>query len=570
ANGRVLFGTASAQSTTVTAQSTIANQSAPDGNYVLRLRVTDNAGNAVETTTTLVWAATPPTVTVTAGPSAPQAKTGSTVTYTMTFSSNCSSIPSNTLLGSTYTSFTAVPTISGPTGTRLVTGSGSTRTVTVGGLTGNGTLALNVLAGACSNVAGIASAASASPSTSVKVDNTPPTVSISSIGTIGVGSLVTPTVADPDLVAGQVTGSGIASYAWSKVSVPTTPSTGDVSFIAASPQTTPPSWTIAGTIDGSYSIQLAVTDAAGNTGTVTAPFTWSTAAATVDIGTPSPVGPVSTQSITFNIYYSGADPASINLTAAKVSVTATGTAAASTKTIGGSGSTRTVTLSGITGTGSLKISILAGTSTNYGATPDVGAGPSNIVVVDNSPPVVTATSGAVTAAVPTSLSVTVSEPDTSVSYLWTNQTPNIGTLTFASPTALSTSITSYNPGSYTVRLTATNAVGLSSYVDYSFTWSPPAPTVTISSPTASAVKTNGSVQCDATKTGTSVCYTVTYATTTSTALVRNKISLTGTATGTIDVTGSGSTYNVILSAISGSGTLGIAIASGSAENYGTL
>ena len=570
ANGSVVFGSASAQSTTVTAQSTIANQPAPDGNYVLRLRVTDNAGNAVERTTTLVWAATPPTVTVTAGPSAAQAKTGSTLTYTLTFSSNCSSIQSNALLGSTYTSFTAVPASGGPTGTRTVTGSGSTRTVTVGELTGDGTLALNVLSGACSNVASIASTATASPSTSFKVDNTPPTVSISSIGTVGVGSLVTPTVADPDLVANQVTGSGIASYAWSKVSVPTTPSTGDVSFIAASPQTTPPSWTIAGTIDGSYSIQLAATDAAGNTGTVTAPFTWSTAAATVDIGTPSPVGPVSTQSITFDVYYSGANPASINLTAAKVLVTATGTAGASTKTIGGSGSTRTVTLSGITGTGSLKISIVAGTSTNYGATPDVGAGPSNIVVVDNSPPVVTSTSGAtVTATAPTSVSATVSEPDTSATYLWTNQTPNIGTLTFASPAALSTSITSYNPGTYTVRLTATNAVGLSSYVDYSFTWSPPAPTVTIFSPTASAVKTNGSVQCDATKTGTSVCYTVTYATTTSTALVRNKISLTGTATGTIDVTGSGSTYNVILSAISGSGTLGIAIASGSADNYGT-
>jgi hypothetical protein len=84
------------------------------------------------------------------------------------------------------------------------------------------------------------------------------------------------------------------------------------------------------------------------------------AVARIVIGTPSPLGPVSTTNIAWPVTYYGIPTG--YLTAARVQINKTGTANASTPvTIGGSGTNFTVTLSGITGTGNLGISILNGT-----------------------------------------------------------------------------------------------------------------------------------------------------------------------------------------------------------------
>lgn len=75
------------------------------------------------------------------------------------------------------------------------------------------------------------------------------------------------------------------------------------------------------------------------------------------------------------------------------------------------------------------------------------------------------------------LSPSVTDPESSITYLWTNQTPAAGTLTFATPTAMTTAI-SGPEGTYTVRLTATNSAGLSNYTEYTLKIDNTAPTIT--------------------------------------------------------------------------------------------
>ncbi|NBX24262.1 MAG: hypothetical protein EBR52_09245, partial [Microbacteriaceae bacterium] len=156
----------------------------------------------------------------------------------------------------------------------------------------------------------------------------------------------------------------------------------------------------------------------------------------------------------------------------------------------------------------------------------------------------------------TTISPTVSEPDSTVTYQWTNQTPGVGTVTFASPTSASTSMTANTVGTYTVRLTATNQVGLSSYIDYYLQWNPTAPTITIGSPSRSVVAP-----------GYTVTYMVTYSGYSSTSLSLVTVNGSG-ASASASVSGAGSSYVVTLSSITGSGTLSFTIPAGSATNYG--
>ncbi|NDE16565.1 hypothetical protein EBZ80_16705 [bacterium] len=367
-----------------TSSSATANVTASlDGDYTLKLRITDNAGNYTEKTTILTWAATPPTVVISSGPSVAQVKTGASLTYGLTLT-GCNSVQSNANLASTYTSLTTVGTASS---TRSITGSGSSRTVTLTSFAGDGTQALNVLAAACTNIASVPSAANG-PGTSFKVDNTPPTVAITGAsGPFNAQFTASSTVSDPNLSASPlVAGSGIASYSWTK-----TAGSGTLTFGSSTSAST----TISGSTDDTYTIQLAVTDAAGNVGTATSQFTWSVAQAEVSIGTPTPTGPVSTASISFPVTYAGAT--TVNLTSAKVTLNKTGTANATVSILPSNPcvtSSCTVQLSSLTGSGSLGITIVAGSASNLGGWTDSGSTPSSTVVVDNSTPVFAAVSQA--------------------------------------------------------------------------------------------------------------------------------------------------------------------------------
>jgi len=192
-----------------------------------------------------------------------------------------------------------------------------------------------------------------------------------------------------------------------------------------------------------------------------------TNAPTVSISAPS-ASVTATNSVTYTITYSDANFDASTLTAANITLNATGTATG-TISVSGTGTTRTVTISNITGNGTLGISLLAGTAIDLAGNLAPAVGPSSAFTVDNS-----------------------------------------------------------------------------------------GPTVTISNPSASI--TNGAA----------VTYTVTYTDAnfaSSTLSIANiTLNATGSATGTVSVSGTGNTRTVTISNITGSGTLGISIAAGTASD----
>ncbi|MBE3037660.1 MAG: hypothetical protein IMZ62_02440, partial [Chloroflexi bacterium] len=117
---------------------------------------------------------------------------------------------------------------------------------------------------------------------------------------------------------------------------------------------------------------------------------------------------------------------------------------------------------------------------------------------------------------------------------------------------------SYSAGCVTVTVNATTVPNLTQLAGAIFGVGNNAPTISIGAPSATIT------------TGGPVTYTVTYADTNfnSSALVPGNITLnkTGTANGTIDVSGSGLTRTVTISSITGIGTLGISIAAGTASD----
>jgi hypothetical protein len=114
---------------------------------------------------------TPPTIAVGA-PSAALTK-GGPVTYTITYADT--NFNASTLAVGDVT-LNRTGTANGTIG---VSGTGLTRTVTISGITGDGALGISVAAGTASDLAGNTTAA-AGPSATFSVDNTPPTIALSS------------------------------------------------------------------------------------------------------------------------------------------------------------------------------------------------------------------------------------------------------------------------------------------------------------------------------------------------------------------------------------------------------
>jgi hypothetical protein len=152
------------------------NTGTGNGNVILNFA--NATGLTPGLTTTLPFAGqaytvdkTAPTTTIGA-PSASITKNGP-VTYTVTYADanfNASTlVAGNITLNKTGTA----------NGTPAITGSGATRTVTISGITGDGTIGISVIAGTAGDLAGN-SAPAAGPSATFTVDNTAPTVIISS------------------------------------------------------------------------------------------------------------------------------------------------------------------------------------------------------------------------------------------------------------------------------------------------------------------------------------------------------------------------------------------------------
>lgn len=174
--------------------------------------------------------------------------------------------------------------------------------------------------------------------------------------------------------------------------------------------------------------------------------------------------------------------------------------------------------------------------------------------VDNMPPVVNAGGNQIKNVVFTQ---TATATDTSnMTYAWSKQA-GPGTVTFETANALSTTISASIDGTYTIRFTATDAAGNSSFSDMTLVWDTAAPTMAIGSPSATFSKSGP------------VTYTVAYMGADSVTLADANVTLikTGTANGTIAVSGTGNTARTVtISNITGDGKLGISITAGTASD----
>jgi hypothetical protein len=444
ANGTVVVSGTGNMSRTVT-----VSNIAGDGTLGISIvsgTASDNAGNvasAAGPSSTFTVDNTAPTAAIGA-PSATLAKSGP-VTYTITYTGadSINLAAANVTLIKTGTA----------NGTVAVNGTGNTtRTVTVSNITGDGTLGISIAAGTASDSAGnLASAAG--PASAFAVDNTLPTVSAGTNQAKGTAFTQTGTATDT---------SGLI-YGWSQVSGPGTVNFGSPDAISTE---------ISASTNGVYVIRFTVTDAAGNVSYSEMTLTWDATAPSAIIGAPSTamtkVGPVS-----YTVTYAGAD--SITLSPASVTLIKTGTANG-TVSVSGAGSTmRIVTISSITGDGTLGISITAGTAIDTAENPATAPEPSATFVVDNTPPVVSAGDNQTKGIAFTQTGTAIDA--NALTYSWTKQS-GPGSVNFGTADALSTTISATEDGTYTIRLTATDAAGNSSFGEMTLIWDATVPVTT--------------------------------------------------------------------------------------------
>jgi hypothetical protein len=362
------------------------------------------------------------------------------------------------------------------------------------------------------------------------VDNMAPSVSAGDNQTKGTSFTQTGTATDTNAM----------TYTWTKQSGP-----GTLNFGTADALST----TISVTQDGTYTIRLTATDAAGNSSFNEMTLVWDTVAPTLSISTPSATltksGPV-----TYTVTYAGAD--SVALAPVNVTLIKTGTANGAISVSDTGNTTRTVTISGVTGDGTLGISIEAGTAIDVAGNLASASGPSTIFTVDNTVPTVSAGTNQTKGS---AFIQTGTATDTSgLTYGW-SQVSGPGTVNFGSPNEISTAISASANGVYVIRFTVTDAAGNMSYSDTTLTWDATAPSVIIGAP--SVTVTNGGP----------VTYAVTYTGADAITLATADVTLikTGTADGTVSVSGAGNTTRIVtISSITGDGTLGISIAAGTA------
>ena len=183
----------------------------------------------------------------------------------------------------------------------------------------------------------------------------------------------------------------------SNFSLTTTGAVGGASIASVSPSSGS-TYTVTvntGTGDGAIGLNLA--NAAGLTPGIstTLPFTGGTTTIdktppTVTIGAPSTTI-TNTGPVTFDVSFSDANFNATTFSGANVIVTTlTGTANYGQVTwLQNSPTDFTVSVNGITGDGTMNISVQAGTSQDLAGNTDIGAGPSAIFTVDNTPPTYT-------------------------------------------------------------------------------------------------------------------------------------------------------------------------------------
>jgi hypothetical protein len=494
----------------------------------------------------------------------PAATMSGPVDYTVTYSD----AESITLVAGDVT-LTRTGTVGG--GAVTILGSGNTtRTVRVSSLAGNGTVRISLAAGTATDLAGNVALA-AGPSDPFAVDNLSPVNTLS-------GPLSTSTGTTPVSYTVSYVGADIITLSPAHV---TLNRTGTANGVASVSGTGTSSRTITiGSLTGQGTIGISVAagtgeDLAGNTtGAMGPSATFSVDAIPPSISIASPSASLTnTGPVSFTVSYAGAS--TVTLAPGDVTLNTTGNATGTVSVTGFGALSRTVTISSITGDGSIGISIAAGTASDAVGNFAPAAGPSATFIVDNTPPTVSIGAPSVTQTTtgPVSFPITYSGAS-SVTLNAAMVTLNTTGTATGSITVTGTGTTSRTVTVSSISGEGTLGISLQSNtaVDTAGNPSPAAgPSATVEVDGTPIAVSIGSPSTTLTKNGP-VAYTVTYVNVSNVTLAPGNITLnrTGTANGTVSVTGAKADgtllRTVTISGITGTGTIGISIASGTATD----
>ena len=288
-------------------------------------------------------------------------------------------------------------------------------------------------------------------------------------------------------------------------------------------------------------------------------------APTVSIGPPSATE-ASTGPVTYTVTYTGIDD-TFSL-AANIVPISTGSAKAGSIDVSGSGNSWTVRLSNITGDGTLGISTKAGSASNPAGNCAASKASATFKVV-NTLPAFSISSPSVKATKTGPVKYTVKCSGVIDEISLSNKVTPVATGTATGSVAVTGSGSTYTvtissiTGDGTLGISigsgaAQNVAGASAEAaSTTFMVANTLPAAWIGAPSATLTGTGA------------VTYTVTYTGPNDTvSLTAGQVTLnkTGTAKGTVGVSGSGNTWTVTISSISGDGALGITIKAGSASN----
>jgi len=501
----------------------------------------------------------PPTVTINQAAAQPDPTSTSPINFTVVFNEPVTGFATGDV------------TLSGTAGatTAIVTGSGTTYNVAISGMTGSGTVIATILAGVAIDAGSNLNLASTSTDNTVTYD-TPPTVTINQAA-----AQPDPTSASPinftvvfnepvtGFATGDVTLSGTAGATTAIVT-----GSGTTYNVAVSGMTG------AGTVIANISAGVAI-DAGGNPN-----FASTSTDNTVNYDPPPTViinqaaaqpDPTSASPINFTVVFN--EPVTGFATG---DVTLSGTAGATTAIVTGSGTTYNVAVSGMTGAGTVIANISAGVAIDAGGNPNFASTSTDNTVNYDPPPTVIINQAAAqpdpTSASPINFTVVFNEPVTGFA---------TGDVTLSGTAGATTAIVTGSGTTYNVAVSGMTGAGTvianisagvaidaggnpnspSTSTDNTVNYNPP-PTVTINQAAAQPDPTSASP----------INFTVVFNEPV-TGFATGDVTLSGTAGATTAiVTGSGTTYNVAVSGMTGSGTVianipaGVAIDAGGAGN----
>jgi uncharacterized repeat protein (TIGR02543 family) len=492
-----------------------------------------------------------PTVTINQAAGQSDPTNGSTVHFTVTFSEAVTDFATGDV------------TLSGSAGATaaVVSGSGATYDVAVSGMTGSGAVVASLLAGVAHDGAGNGNAASTSTDNSVTFDNVVPTVTINQ----AVGQ-ADPTNTSP-IQFTVVFSEAVTGFTAADVTL-----TGPGSP-AATISGTGPTYTVNVTgMTGSGAVTATIaaskaTDAAGNPNAASTStdnqVAFDNVAPTVTINqSAGQADPTNGSPIQFTVVFG---EVVTGFTAADVTLTGPGSPTAS---VSGSGPTYTVNVTGMSGSGAVTATIAASKATDAAGNNNAAStSTDNSVTYDNVAPAVTINQSAGQAdpanASPINFTVVFSE---TVNDFATGDVTLSGTAG-ATTATVTGSGTTYNVGvsgmtsSGTVIATvagskamdaAGNPNAASTSTDNSVTYDTVAPTVTINQAVG---------QDDPTNTGP-IQFTVVFSEAV-TGFVAGDVTLSGPGSPSASISGSGPTYTVNVTGMSGSGVVTATIAAGS-------